>query len=53
MPRNAMDGNGNLEAIALLQKWFIDRCDGNWEHSWGVTIETIEIFLKWFESARI
>jgi hypothetical protein len=37
-----MDGNGNIEAIALLQKWFIDRCNGDWEHSWGITIETLD-----------
>jgi hypothetical protein len=41
-PKNTMDGNGNIEAIALLQKWFIDRCNGDWEHSWGITIETLD-----------
>ncbi len=37
-----MDGNGNTETIALLQKWFIDRCNGDWEHAWRVTIETLD-----------
>ena len=41
-PRYTMNGDGNIEAVALLQKWFIDRCNGAWEHSWGVAIETLD-----------
>jgi hypothetical protein len=37
-----MNGGGNIEAVALLQKWLIDRCNGAWEHSWGVAIETLD-----------
>jgi Immunity protein 53 len=37
-----MDGNSNIDATALIQKWFIGRCNGDWEHSWGVKIETLD-----------
>jgi hypothetical protein len=28
--------------ISLLEKWYAERCDGEWEHSWGVRIETLD-----------
>ena len=28
--------------ISLLEKWYFERCNGDWEHSWGVKIETLD-----------
>ena len=28
--------------LTFLQKWFVDQCDGDWEHSWGVKIYTLD-----------
>jgi hypothetical protein len=28
--------------ISLLEKWYLQRCNGDWEHSWGVEIETLD-----------
>ncbi|MEU6117175.1 immunity 53 family protein [Streptomyces sp. NPDC047117] len=25
-----------------LQSWYASQCDGDWEHGWGVTIETLD-----------
>ncbi|WP_018352192.1 immunity 53 family protein [Longispora albida] len=25
-----------------LQAWYLSQCDGDWEHSWGVTIDTLD-----------
>ncbi|MFE0420974.1 immunity 53 family protein [Streptomyces sp. NPDC058953] len=25
-----------------LQSWYASRCDGDWEHEWGVKIETLD-----------
>jgi hypothetical protein len=29
-------------AIALLEKWYLERCNGEWEHHWGISIETLD-----------
>ncbi|MFL9583444.1 immunity 53 family protein [Stenotrophomonas sp. AB1(2024)] len=29
-------------AISLLQKWYVRHCDGDWEHSYGVKIDTLD-----------
>ncbi|MDV3469228.1 immunity 53 family protein [Stenotrophomonas sp. C3(2023)] len=29
-------------AIALLQRWYSNHCDGDWEHSYGVKIDTLD-----------
>lgn len=31
--------NGSLE---WLQGWYLDNCDGDWEHSYGVRLETLD-----------
>jgi hypothetical protein len=31
---------GNI--IKRLEKWYSAQCDGDWEHSWGITIETLD-----------
>jgi hypothetical protein len=28
--------------IAALQRWYIEQCDGDWEHSYGIEIETLD-----------
>lgn len=30
------------ETLSRLQKWYADQCDGNWEHQFGVEIETLD-----------
>lgn len=31
-----------MELLERLQNWFQLHCDGDWEHSYGVTIETLD-----------
>lgn len=28
--------------ISLLEKWYRQRCNGDWEHAWGIKIETLD-----------
>ena len=28
--------------LERLQRWYLYRCDGDWEHSFGITIETLD-----------
>lgn len=28
--------------LALIRDWYHARCDGDWEHRWGITIETLD-----------
>ena len=28
--------------MQFLQEWYAERCDGRWEHGYGVTIETLD-----------
>ena len=30
------------DALAALQAWYADRCDGEWEHAYGVKLETLD-----------
>ncbi len=30
------------DVIQDLQAWFVKHCDGNWEHQYGVKIETLD-----------
>jgi hypothetical protein len=39
MPPTTPDVN-NL--LPRLQRWYVSNCDGDWEHSWGVTITTLD-----------
>lgn len=34
--------SGSQSTCAFLQKWYSECCDGNWEHSYGVTIVTTD-----------
>ena len=29
-------------ALQWLQEWYLAQCDGDWEHEFGVTIETLD-----------
>lgn len=31
-----------MDALTRLQKWYQSQCNGNWEHSRGVTIGTLD-----------
>jgi len=33
---------GTYDAIHLLQQWYLEECNGDWEHSFGVHIETLD-----------
>jgi hypothetical protein len=28
--------------LSLLEEWYSARCNGQWEHSWGIKIETLD-----------
>jgi hypothetical protein len=31
-----------MTTIARLQKWYVDQCDGHWEHAYGIKILTLD-----------
>lgn len=31
-----------MTALARLQQWFLNQCDGDWEHENGIHIETLD-----------
>lgn len=31
-----------MEVLEKLQKWYLSNCDGDWEHSYGVKIDTLD-----------
>ncbi len=28
--------------FSLLEKWYRQQCNGDWEHAWGIKIETLD-----------
>ena len=30
------------ESLKFLQEWYASNCDGDWEHSFGIKIETLD-----------
>jgi hypothetical protein len=30
------------DVLARLQQWYSHQCNGEWEHSWGISIETLD-----------
>ena len=30
------------ELLEWLQRWYESHCDGDWEHSWGIKVETLD-----------
>src|SRR3954453_22077464 len=37
-----MTSSATTSAVRRLQAWFRARCDGDWEHGGGITIETLD-----------
>jgi hypothetical protein len=31
-----------MNALTRLQRWYSSQCDGDWEHTWGVKIGTLD-----------
>ena len=31
-----------IDILNWLEKWFVSNCNGDWEHSYGITIETLD-----------
>jgi hypothetical protein len=31
-----------MDGLQWLQRWFHSQCDGDWEHCYGITIETLD-----------
>jgi hypothetical protein len=32
----------NMDVIEKLQEWYFSNCDGDWEHSYGIRITTVD-----------
>ena len=32
----------NIAALEWIQQWYAENCDGDWEHSYGVSITTLD-----------
>jgi hypothetical protein len=30
------------DIVSWLERWYTDHCDGEWEHTYGVTIDTLD-----------
>lgn len=37
-----MDRIIRVDTLRRLQEWFSSQCDGDWEHSYGVRVETLD-----------
>lgn len=31
-----------MEVLNWIEKWFLSQCDGGWEHSYGIKIESLD-----------
>jgi hypothetical protein len=31
-----------MDTLSSIQDWYLRQCDGEWEHSWGIKIETLD-----------
>ncbi len=31
-----------MESFSLLEKWYSAHCDGDWEHQYGLSLETLD-----------
>lgn len=31
-----------MDALAQLQQWYLDQCNEDWEHTYGVTVTTLD-----------
>ncbi len=34
--------NGRSDLLSRLNGWYAAQCDGDWEHKYGITIETLD-----------
>ncbi|MEV6358378.1 immunity 53 family protein [Streptomyces hydrogenans] len=34
--------NGDEDVLGWVQGWYAAQCDGDWEHEWGVRIDTLD-----------
>lgn len=32
----------NLSILQRLSNWYAEQCNGDWEHTWGIKIETLD-----------
>jgi Immunity protein 53 len=32
----------NVDLLKQLQEWYASRCDGDWEHTYGISISTLD-----------
>ena len=32
----------NENELVWLQEWYVNQCNGDWEHQWGVTVESLD-----------
>ena len=32
----------NKDLFSWIEKWYANNCNGDWEHSYGITIETLD-----------
>lgn len=39
---NSQNERINMELLKKLEHWFLLNCDGDWEHSYGITIDTLD-----------
>lgn len=38
---SSMSASG-ADPLRSLQEWYLARCDGDWEHGYGITVETLD-----------
>jgi hypothetical protein len=31
-----------MDPLSLLQNWYSTQCDGDWEHQYGVSLDTLD-----------
>ena len=31
-----------MDELTAIQEWYFNQCDGDWEHSWGIRIGTLD-----------
>lgn len=31
-----------MDELRFLEDWYAQQCDGDWEHGWGVSLETLD-----------
>jgi hypothetical protein len=31
-----------MDQLARIQRWYADQCDGDWEHTYGIKLDTLD-----------